>query len=302
MEVSVVIPCLNGAAYIRAQLDALAAQQWPGAWEVIVADNGSTDASLRIVEEYRDRLPVLRIVDASDRPGQPHALNAGARAARGEAVLFCDADDVVGQGWLAAMAEALRSHDFVACRIDTRRLNPPWLHWMRPQEQGLQVYRYPPYLLHAGGGTLGVKRAIFNAVGGFDESLPYVHDTDLCWKIQRSGTPLEFVPAAVIHMRMRRSLRGLMRQARAWGVYNAILQMRYRPAATPPPGLRSELAAWKNLLLNRPFRIRSRGDLAQWLWHLGWRLGRLRARVRHRDLPPLGRRAGDAPRRERSVP
>ena len=124
MKLSVIIPCLNAAGTIGAQLDALAVQQWDQPWEVIVADNGSTDRSLAIVERYRYKLPNLRVVDASARRGQPCALNTGAMAAKGDALAFCDADDEVAPGWLPAMGKALSKYDFVACRVDFKKLNP----------------------------------------------------------------------------------------------------------------------------------------------------------------------------------
>ena len=194
MKLSVVIPCYNGADTLGVQLEALANQHWPEPWEVIVLDNRSTDGSRQIAERYKERLPKLRVVDASARQGQPFALNVGVEAATGEAVAFCDADDEVSSGWVAAMGEALSRHDFVACSVDIEKLNPPWAVAARgyPQRDGLQKAWYPPYLLHAGGGTLGVKRSLHAMVGGFDEALPYLHDTDFCFKLQlaRRATPL----------------------------------------------------------------------------------------------------------------
>jgi len=94
--VSVVIPALNVADTIGDQLDALAHQTYAGAWEVVVSDNGSTDATRERVEVWRDRLPHLRIVDSSRRRGVSPARNVGVEAARGDLVLICDGDDVVG--------------------------------------------------------------------------------------------------------------------------------------------------------------------------------------------------------------
>src|SRR3954452_8254427 len=120
-KLSVGIPCLNAASTLGVQLAALTRQSWPGGWEVIVADNGSTDGSREIVESYRGRLPGLELVDASDRRGQAHARNAGAAAASGDAFLFGDADDEVAPGWLAALGRALAVHEFVACRYDNQK-------------------------------------------------------------------------------------------------------------------------------------------------------------------------------------
>ena len=107
MKLSVIIPLFNDAEYIAIQLNALANQNWSEPWELIVSDNGSTDGSLRVVEQYRKRIPNLRIVDSSDMRGAAHARNVGATAALSDNLAFCDADDEVAPGWLKAMGEAL---------------------------------------------------------------------------------------------------------------------------------------------------------------------------------------------------
>jgi len=74
-RVSVVMPVLNGAATLPQQLRALAAQTYPGRWELVVADNGSTDETAQVVREWTGRLPCLRLVDASDRMSTNYARN-----------------------------------------------------------------------------------------------------------------------------------------------------------------------------------------------------------------------------------
>ncbi len=160
---SVVIPCLDAAATLPGQLAALAAQRYDAGWEVIVADNGSSDGSRAVVESFRDRLPRLGLADASDRRGRAHARNVGAAAAGGEALLFVDADDEVAPGYLAAMGAALATHDFVACSLRQRHAQPALgaRHCTAdPQRDGISRYDYPAYLPHAGGGGLGVRRSV----------------------------------------------------------------------------------------------------------------------------------------------
>jgi glycosyltransferase involved in cell wall biosynthesis len=285
MQLSVIVPCLNEAKYISTQLDALANQQWSEPWEVIVADNGSTDESLAIVKRYRGRLPNLRVANASDRRGQAHALNVGALAACGSAIAFCDADDEVAPGWVAAMGKALSVHDFVACRFEIEKLNPPWVRQSRrnPQQDGVQIYWYPPYLPHAGSGSLGIKRAIHEAVGGFDESMPVLFDTDYCFRVQLTGAKLHFVPDAVLHLRYQDTSSNIYRQARTWGEYNVLLYKKYRPLGMPKLSWKEGVAAWIFLLRTIP-QTRSRTGLAEWLWQFAWRLGRLEGSLKHRVL------------------
>ena len=285
MKISVIIPCFNAVDTIDAQLEALADQDWPEPWEVIVVDNKSTDDSMAVVKKYRGKLPGLRIVDAFARQGQPYALNVGVQAAEGDALLFCDADDIVGHGWLAAMGEALSKHDFVACRMDVERLNSQGSGYGNPQAHGVQVLWYPPYLPHAGGGTLGVKSSLYDKVGGFDESLPYLHDTDFCFKIQFTGTKLHFVPDAVMHIRYRETISGIYRQSRNYAEYNVILFKRYRSSAPEEPHLwRRYLGDWKRLLKSLPALVkrRNRYKLA---WDLGRQIGRLKGCIKHQISP-----------------
>ena len=75
-RISVVIPVLDAAEWLGHQPAALAAQDVPVPWEVLVADNGSTDETVDVALSWRKDLP-LRLVDASERRGINHARTAG---------------------------------------------------------------------------------------------------------------------------------------------------------------------------------------------------------------------------------
>jgi GT2 family glycosyltransferase len=287
MKLSVIIPFFNGASTIACQLEALAGQHWSEPWEVIAVDNRSTDLSRAIVERYRNRLPYLRIVNAFAHQGQAHARNMGAETASGELLVFCDADDEVGVGWLAGMGEALSRYDFVACRFDFQKLNRSWPEgFARTQENDLQKACYPPFLFHAGGGSLGVKRSVHKTIGGFDESLLFCEDTDYCFRLQLAGVKLHFVPDAVVHVRNRETLHGSFRQARLWAQYQILLYKRYQQLT----GLKLErpwvayFRRWKGLFWRLP-QLRSKEGRAAWFRSLGWQIGRLEGSLKHRIGP-----------------
>lgn len=281
--VSVIIPCFNAEKTLGIQLEALAAQRFEGSWEVVIGENGSRDGSRAVIEEYRGRIPALRVADASDRPGYAHAMNVAAREARGDALLVCDADDEVAPGWLEAMAKALETHEFVACRIDIDKLNSPAVRksHANPQADGLQKLWYPPYAVHAGSGTFGMRRSLHKALGGFDEGLPVLADTDYCIRAARRGVEMEFVPDAVVHVRYRDSVRGLFRQARTWARYNVLMYKRYGGKERIPGSTRAYFRAWRRLLRRLP-RVRDRGALGSWLWQAGWQIGTFQGCLRQR--------------------
>src|SRR5579884_898457 len=121
--VSVIVPSYNAGAWLEQQLEAVVSQDYDGPYEVIVADNGSADAAA--AGRLAARFSALRIIDASHRRGPGAARNAGVRAARGDFLAFCDADDVESAGWLRALVASAGDADVVGGRLDGERLNPP---------------------------------------------------------------------------------------------------------------------------------------------------------------------------------
>ena len=285
IRLSVVIPCYNAAATIGKQLDALASQRWSEPWEVVVADNGSTDQSMAIVKQYEGRIPNLRIVDASDRRGQPYALNVGVCTAKGDLLLLADTDDEVGSSWLPAMGKALLRHELVAARLDTKKLNTPFIHSIRGdlQRDGLIEYVYPPYLPHAAGASLGFRRSVYEKVDGFSEAFPALHDTDFVWKAQRGATELHFVLNAVVHYRFRDSIIGNFKQAKLYGEYNVKLYKKYRALDMPKIPWKSGVKNWIRLT-KQVRRIRDSKQRGRWMRHLGWLIGRLKGCIKYRVL------------------
>jgi glycosyltransferase involved in cell wall biosynthesis len=286
MKLSVIIPCFNAANTITVQLEALANQQWPEPWEIIISNNGSTDETVAIVEQYQEKLPNLRIVDSSDRRGAAHARNVGALAATGEALAFCDADDEVASGWLAAMGEALSKYDFVAGRLDYNKLNESWtLKYRLPSRQvdGLQEYKNPPYLPHASSSNLGVKRSIHEAIDGFDETMLQLEDTEYCWRIQLAGTKLHFIQDAVVHHRYRHTIGSIYYQARLWGEYSVLLYKRYRLLGMPKLSWKAGLRGWWRLLKRFPHAF-FKENRPKWAANFAWRLGRLQGCIKYRVL------------------
>lgn len=279
MKLSIIIPCFNAANTISLQLKALAKQHWSESWEVIVSDNGSTDETVAIVEQYQEKLPDLRIVDSSDQRGAAHARNIGASVATGDRLAFCDADDEVAPGWVAAMADALSKHDFVACRRDYEKLNESRVikSCRLTQINGLQKSSYLPY---ASSCNLGVKRSIHNAVGGFDETMLRLEDTDYCWRIQLAGTKLHFVPDAVVHYRLRHTIAALYHQGRLTGKYKVLLYKKYRALGMHKLSWQEGMRAWVILLKRLP-QVFSQEDRAKWVSDFARRVGRLQGCINY---------------------
>ncbi|MFI5181857.1 MAG: glycosyltransferase family 2 protein [Thermoanaerobaculia bacterium] len=98
--ISLVTPSLNQGKFIRATIESVLAQEYPGL-EYLVQDGGSTDGTLGILREFEGR---IASVSEKDR-GQADALNRGLRRARGEILGYLNSDDVLRPGALRAVGE-----------------------------------------------------------------------------------------------------------------------------------------------------------------------------------------------------
>lgn len=244
---SVLICVLDGERVIGRQLAALSRQRCEFPWEVVVADNGSTDATLAVVREWREVFPVpLRIVDASHRRGVSHARNVAARGARGQYLAYCDADDEVRPGWVAQAVAALEEHPVVVgtnremtepTRADAPVLNP----WVLRGAGVLQ------------GCNFGIRRGVFFEVGGFDESLPpYGNDDgELQQRLRTIGYSVAVAPTMEIFFRPTHGLRARIRKVFLSGVSESVIWHRYPERFAANLSLS---ALTKNLLLE-PWRV-----------------------------------------------
>lgn len=281
--VSVIMPVLNGADHMAEQLAALSAQTYRGAWELVVADNGCTDATLDIVRRAAG-LPAVRIADATAKRGLNHARNAGAAAARGELLAFCDADDVAAPGWLEAIVDAARDAEIVGGRLEFDALNEPAVRAWRPQRPMTALVRDHGFLPYAPGGNLGVWVTVAREIG-WDEAFSFgSSDHAFAWRAQLAGHRLAFAPDAVMHQRFRRSVPAMARQFYRYGRSGPQLYRAFRDAGMPRPDNREALARWRRLIAEIPDLWRSAESRGRWVRGAAFRFGRAVGSVRTRVL------------------
>ncbi len=279
--ISVVIPARNEAARLSKQLDALGAQTFDGAWEVIVVDNGSTDETAARAMAYSGRLPGLRVADASSRRGVSHARNVGASVARGDFLLFCDADDVVTPTWLDRMAAAAETCDAVGGGLE--KLMPPKRAGAPLLVRTNDLRHWPGFLPYASGANCGVRASLLREVGGFDER--YVgggDDCDFFWRLQLEGRRVCFVPDAVVEYQERAALRIVALQFFRYGFADARLFRDFRGRGMPRRSLLTVGREWLHLWLLAPWYWIDRARRRQWVKSVARRIGRVGGSIRLR--------------------
>jgi GT2 family glycosyltransferase len=296
LRASVVI-CVGGPEpHLPAQLEALAHQTLdPEAWELIISYNyaGGAEHPVDVPQGIRH----VRHVDSSDVRGPGHARNVGAAAAASENLLFCDADDIVNDRWVEAMVATLATAEIAAGEFDHESLNSRRVRRWRPTHQGG---------LHIGWGflalvvaaNLGVQRAWFDAVGGFDGSyLGACEDGDLGWRIMLAGGQVAYVVDAVIQYRHRETFWGAFKQHIGYGRGIARLMRAYRPYAELP-------STWRLLRNNAVRTVVGTPGPSRWsLGAHGLYLARCIGTIRSfRDEPSTPRHAELFRRREELHP
>jgi len=278
--VSVILPARNAARVLPQQLDALGRQTYSGPWEVVVADHESSDDSATIAGAYSGRLP-LRIVTVRGARGPGGARNAAARVARGDLLLFCDADDVVCADWVESMARGAPEVDIVGGRLDEETLNSAAVRaWRPPQQPEATLARPDGFLPFAPSCNMAIWADAFWSLGGFSERETH-EDVELSWRAQLAGFRIGFAPDAVVAYRHRSSLRELARQSYRYGRGSVALYVQYRERGLRRERLRVVLGSWRRLVTRIPVRsdASSRGAYVR---DASFRLGRLVGSLRHR--------------------
>jgi glycosyltransferase involved in cell wall biosynthesis len=229
-------------------------------------------------------LPAVGVADATARRGLNHARNAGATAARGDFLAFCDADDVASPGWLAALADAAPGADLIGGRNEWEALNDPGVIAWRPSAPMTELMRDHDFLAYAPGGNLGVWAAVAGELG-WDERYRFgSSDQDFAWRAQLADFQLAFAPDAVMQLRFRRTIPAMARQYFGYGRSGPELHRAFRDAGIPRPDNGAALRRWRRLAEELPDLWASRERRGHWIRTASFRLGRVVGSIEARTL------------------
>jgi len=196
VDASVVIPVFNGERTLGRCLEALERQDFPGRYEVLVVDDGSTDATPEMAAQFS-----VRYIRQEQR-GPAAARNLGAQAARGRYLLFTDADCVPEPDWIRQMTLPFQDPEVVAVK-GAYRTDQRSLMARLAQLEFLERYRLLArhrFIDMVDTYSAAYRREMFLGVGGFDPSfpLPNNEDTELSYRMSQLGYRMVFNPRAVV--------------------------------------------------------------------------------------------------------
>ncbi len=191
---SVVVPAYNAAATIGDCIAALRRQSYDGPVELIVVDDGSTDDTAALA-----RAAGATVINA------PHghaaaARNAGLRAATGPLICFTDADCAPHPDWLSQISRPFADPDVIGCKgtYATRQRQLVARFVQLEYEDKYDRLRPQATIDFIDTYSCAYRRAVLLANGGFDESIRYVEDQELSFRLAARGYKMVFQEAAVV--------------------------------------------------------------------------------------------------------
>lgn len=223
-RVSVVVCSYNGGRTLAQCLRSLEALAYPDL-EIILVDDGSTDATPQIAAEF-PRVRHLR----QPNQGLSVARNVGLHAATGDVIVYTDSDCFADPDWLALLVHQLQTSG--AAAVGGPNLTPEdgWLAGCVACAPGqpIHVLESDEDAEHIPGCNMAFRRDALLAIGGFDPLFRKAgDDVDLCWRLREAGYQITFAPGAFVWHHRRQGPRAYLRQQAGYGEAEALLARKH---------------------------------------------------------------------------
>ena len=237
LAVSAAVVCYNEAHRIAECIESLLAQDFAeDAYEILIVDNASNDATTSVVEAYAQRDSRVRLAN-NPTPGIAASRNVALHAAQAPLVAFTDADCRPPRDWLATLYRGYRRHhdqDARVAAVGGANIPPPDISrfydaaaitldtfWGNHGSAQGKIYREDAGIDHIPTANILYEKASVLAVGGFDEAFGNVcEDPDLNFRLCRAGHSIVFLAGCYVHHHMRDSYRQWARNIFTYGKGN----------------------------------------------------------------------------------
>jgi glycosyltransferase involved in cell wall biosynthesis len=175
--ISIITPTYNREVLLQRTVASILAQTYTD-WELIIVDDGSTDNTEQVVQQYLSDSRIKYV--KKQNTGQAHSLNVGVTHAKREFITFLDSDDEAYPEWLKTNVQNIKQDTGIVCSGSVKKF-----------QDGSTIEDKPiPYIMYDQKirvkftcGSLFIRRACFNAIGGYDIELKSNIQTDLGYRL-----------------------------------------------------------------------------------------------------------------------
>lgn len=207
LAISLVICTRNRARQLERCLETVKQIQCDQPWELVIIDNGSTDATQGVIDRFRNSLPCQLSVSVEPTPGLGRARNLGWRTARGEVISFTDDDCYPDPSFLSAVLDAFQPNPRLGFLGGQIRLYDPTDYKITIQEhdrrESLPAHSFIPTGLIQGA-NFSLRRAALEDAHGFDEMFGAgtrfpCEDIDIVARASAAGWEGAYNPAPLVY-------------------------------------------------------------------------------------------------------
>jgi GT2 family glycosyltransferase len=215
---SILIVTWNGLHHLKTFLPSVCATEYPD-FEIILADNASTDGSVEWINEH---YPEVIVATFEDNYGYCGGNNRAVETASKEILLFLNNDVKVNPDWLYGINKCFEHDEFIGA-VQPKILSynePKYFEYAGAAGGFIDKFGYPfcrgrifetvekddhqydevSEIFWASGAALAIKRDLFIELGGFDEDFEFhMEEIDLCWRVHRSGFKVFYTPESTVY-------------------------------------------------------------------------------------------------------
>ncbi len=227
MLFSIIIPLYNRPDEIKELLESMTVQSYfetaEGAdnYEIVIVEDGSSISSEQIINEFNERLNIKYFTKENGGPAS--ARNYAAERAEGEWLIFLDSDTVIPEGWLVAISKNIStvdafggadraSDDFSPVQ---KAINYSMTSFFTTG--GIRGSKKSVEKFHPRSFNMGIKKCLYEKLGGFSADMRFGEDIDLSIRIFESGARCVFIEDAWVYHKRRVDFKKFYRQVRASG-------------------------------------------------------------------------------------
>jgi len=223
-KVSVIVCTFNGSRTLSECLESLLRLEYPN-YEVIVVNDGSTDATAKIAHSYGFR------VITTENQGLASARNTGLSVATGEIVAYIDDDAYPDPHWLRYLANTFMNAKHVGIggpNIAPPRDGPIAECVAHSPGNPVHILLSDTEAEHIPGCNMAFRKAALEAIDGFDPQFRIAgDDVDICWRLQQKGWTLGYSPGAMVWHHRRNSIRAYWKQQHNYGKAESFLEKKW---------------------------------------------------------------------------